>query len=190
MWLIALSKLLPGHIVYFIPYSVIPPGEEDGPHRARIDAINLALILEIFLPASTREKYPDLTMRIPYIDGSDIVPSSQSFSHLSIGSQTSFGMSQASQPLTQEERVIQIVDPLAELRIVYLQLCAGRTESHVKFVIRAILLVISCVVSGFLLMRPGHVERSCVLRSTYRFRPALTLVLLIISISKLCKATY
>ena len=150
--LTALGHLLPENTRYFAPYSVIPQDAEDGPLPAQINAINLALILEMFLPISTREKYPNLTMKIPYIDTPEIVPSSQSLSHLSMGSQSSFGLSQASQQLSKEEQISRLTEPLADLKVVYLHLCAGRKEKHVLYVLRRILLEISCIVSELIIL--------------------------------------
>ncbi|KIM31590.1 hypothetical protein M408DRAFT_327089 [Serendipita vermifera MAFF 305830] len=140
-----LQKLLPENTVYFVPYSVIPPSEADGSLLARINAINLALVLEMFLPFSTRQKYPGLTLKIPYIDNPDTVPSSQSLSHLSMSTQSSFGLSQASQPLTKEQQIEKLIGPLDELKMVYLRLCVGRKEKHVLYVLKRILLEICCI---------------------------------------------
>src|ERR1700743_2032187 len=76
----ALQKVLPDNTIYFTPYPLVPSSHNvshtgnnavDSSSAttllSQINAINLALTLEMFLPASTRAKYTMLTTQVPFI---------------------------------------------------------------------------------------------------------------------------
>jgi hypothetical protein len=181
---IALQNVLPENTIYFIPYSLAnSPLANDGVSAttlvAQINAINLALTLEMFLPQSTRVKFPMLTTHIPFIDaaskvdGAALIASSQSdersYSKSAFGmpqsqsqSQTMMhsGFSQSHPDLTREQMIDLLTLPLAELKSVYLRLCARRKEKHVLYVLRRVILEICCIVSPSLLLSPSPLSLS------------------------------
>jgi hypothetical protein len=99
---------------------------EDASHIAQVDAVNLALVLEMFLPSEIRTQYPKLTTEIPLVDNA---PSQTDRQEL-------------------DEQIERFTRPLNELKAVYLHLCAGRKEKHINYLIRGILLDLCTTVSS------------------------------------------
>lgn len=90
-------------------------------------------MLEMLLPAQIRTQYPRYAPIIPLIDKES---------------------DNDSQGLTMDQKIESLRVPLLELRRVYLQLCAGRKEKHINYVIRGIIPDICVTVRSPFLLPP------------------------------------
>lgn len=107
--------------------------------------MNLALVLEMFLPKQVRVKYPMLTDAIPLVDDTSINDQDESII---------------------KQRVSALRVPLSDMKLTYLKLCAGRREKHIQYVVRQLLLDICTTVNIGPFFASSHVTQ---LRLNFNF---------------------
>lgn len=101
---------------YFVPENAfdLPAGSEFHP-----EIVNLALVLNMFLPKSVRRTYKNFANQIPLVDDGDLNGETES---------------------AIDEKLSDFATPLSDFKLVYLKLCAGRSDKHIQWVVRQLIM--------------------------------------------------
>ncbi|PVF98632.1 hypothetical protein CPB86DRAFT_352323 [Serendipita vermifera] len=97
---------------YFVPLDAF--NAQSSSCLDQVNAVNLGLILDMFLPSEIKQAYPKWTSRVPLVDSN-------------LGGH---------RKLSLDEQIDRLMYPLTELRSVYLRLCSGMKEKEINYVIR------------------------------------------------------